>query len=44
MNNNELRDENVIELLKKYNACLSAMEWAQQYDTFGEAWDNCHRS
>ena len=31
----------VLEFCEKYGACSEGREWAQQYNTMAEAWDNC---
>jgi len=30
--------------LKRLNACSDAIEWAKQYNTWQEVWDNCERA
>ena len=34
---------NVITKLKEMSACIDAIEWIKQYNTFSEAWNNCER-
>ncbi len=32
-----------IKYLKKLSACRGAVEWAEQFNTIQEVWDNCER-
>ncbi len=29
--------------IEKYNPCIEAIEYRKQFNTFKEAWENCHR-
>ena len=35
--------EIIITKLQKMDACIDAVEWTKQYNTFDEAWNNCDR-